>query len=52
MKKKYITPACTTISVCTPHLLSASGNRYWSENGVDQGLVHFENDEVGAGEGD
>ena len=48
MKKKYINPAITAISLCTPHLLTVSQNEY-SNN---QGLVHFETDEVDAGDGD
>ena len=52
MKKKYISPVCTTISICSPYLLNSSGNRYWSEGQIDQGLIHFEEDEVDAGDGD
>lgn len=48
MKKKYITPACITVSMCIPLLLPASKNEYWS----DQGLIHFEDSEVDAGDGD
>ena len=52
MKKQYITPACTTVILRTPQLLTASENKYWSEEGVDQGLIHFESSEVDAGDGD
>jgi len=43
-----MTPACTTISVRTAHLLSASQNEY----GNDQGRIHFSSTEVNAGDAD
>lgn len=47
MKKKYTTPVCTTIGVRTPHLLTASENKYWGDKEKgDQGLIHFEEDAV------
>jgi len=52
MKKKYITPACITVSMCIPLLLPASQNEYWSDQNGDQGLVHFESSTVDAGDGD
>ena len=48
MKKTYITPSTTPISVRTVHMLTASENEY-SDN---QGHIHFENDEVSADDGD
>lgn len=53
MKKKYITPACTTVRLRSPQLLNAvSENRYWGDANGDQGLIHFENSEVKADDGD
>jgi hypothetical protein len=52
MKKQYIIPTCTAISLRTPQLLTASENDYWSDGGVDQGLIHFEDNEVDAEDGD
>ena len=49
MKKQYIIPICTAISLrSTALLLPASQNEY-SNN---QGLIHFEDDEVSADDGD
>lgn len=48
MKKRYITPLCTTVSLRPPQLLTASENEY-SDN---QGYVHFDSNEVDAGDGD
>ena len=50
MKKQYISPACTIISVCTALLLPASQNEYWSEK--EAGLIHFDDTEVDASEAD
>ena len=48
MKKQYITPTCTAVSIRTVSLLTASKNEY----GNNEGLVHFNPDEVDAGDGD
>ena len=48
MKRQYITPACTTVWLRTPQLLTASENEY----GDNQGLIHFNPTEVDAGNGD
>jgi len=48
MKKQYIIPVCTTVSIRTVSLLTASENEY-SNN---QGHIHFSSTEVDAGEGD
>jgi hypothetical protein len=48
MKKEYITPACTTISVRTAHLLTISQNEYSN----DQGHIHFKADVVEAEDAD
>ena len=48
MKKKYITPACTAISVRTTHLFAVSQNEY-SNN---QGRIHFSSTVVAAEDAD
>lgn len=48
MKKKYIIPACTAISIRTASLLSGSGNEY----GDNQGKIRFSSTEVDASEAD
>jgi hypothetical protein len=48
MKKQYIIPVCTTVSIRTVSLLTASENEYSN----DQGLIHFSSTEVDAEEGD
>ena len=48
MKKKYITPACTAISIRTASLLSGSGNEYYD----NQGKIRFSSTEVDASEAD
>ena len=50
MKKPYITPACMTVSMCIPLLLPASQNEY--SDVKKDGLIHFEDSEVDAGDGD
>lgn len=48
MKKQYITPTTTAVSLRTPQLLTASQNEYAN----NQGLIHFNPTEVDAGDGD
>jgi len=48
MKKQYIIPVCTTVSIRTVSLLTASENEY-SNN---QGHIHFNSTPVSADEGD
>lgn len=49
MKKTYTTPACTTFSVATAHILAASPDNEYKDNA---GLIRFSDDKVDAGEAD
>lgn len=48
MKRKYITPASTTISISTTRLLMISGNVY----GDNQGIIQYSDTEVDAEDAD
>lgn len=48
MKKKYLTPACATISIPTTRLLMISGNVY----GDNQGIIQYSSSEVAAEDAD
>lgn len=48
MKKKYLTPTSTTISISTTRLLMISGNVY----GDNQGIIQYSSSEVAAEDSD
>ena len=48
MKKKYLTPACSTISIPTTHLLMQSNNEYYE----NQGKIRYSSSEVDADDAD
>jgi len=48
MKKKYLTPACSTISIPTTRLLMLSKNEFFD----NQGTIQYSSTEVAAEEAD
>ncbi len=48
MKKKYLTPACSTISIPATHLLMQSNNEYYD----NQGKIRYSSSEVDADDAD
>lgn len=48
MKKKYLTPVCTTISIPTTRLLMQSNNKYYD----NQGKIRYSSSEVAAEDAD
>ena len=48
MKKKYLTPVCSTISIPTTHLLMLSNNEYYD----NQGKIQYSSSEVAAEDSD
>lgn len=48
MKRKYNTPSCIAVSVCTTQMLAVSQNEYSS----DQGHIRFNSSEVDADDAD
>ena len=48
MKKKYLTPTSTTISIPTKHLLMLSNNEYYD----NQGKIQYSDKEVAAEDSD
>ena len=48
MKKKYLTPTSTTISISTTRLLMLSNNEYFD----NQGIIQYSGTEVDAGYAD
>ena len=48
MKKKYLTPTSTTISISATHLLMQSNNEYYE----NQGKIRYSSSEVGAEDAD
>ena len=48
MKKKYLTPVCSTISIPTTRLLMLSNNEYFD----NQGIIQYSGTEVAADDAD
>ncbi|MBR2154636.1 MAG: hypothetical protein IJ901_08505 [Bacteroidaceae bacterium] len=48
MKKKYLTPTSTTISISATHLLMQSNNEYYN----NQGKIRYSSSEVAAEDAD